>query len=504
MTRQVELMQYQLGELPIGDIQLSLKSRDDIPCILRGLQYIYTTPELRKAVFSLLEEKVAPNVSHKNGRPGLGLWKILVMGVLRLDLNCDYDRLLELVNQHRTIRQMLGEPSGFSEPEYQLQTLKDNVRLLTPQLLESLNELIVNAGHELVKKKDSDILRGRCDSFVVETDVHFPTDITLLYDALRKVIQLIAQLSERHGSSEWRQYQYNIKQIKRAVRVAQQAKRGQANNPLRAQKKAEQLMAAHQDVLTLAQLQLNKAKKTLSRLDTTATLSLSDIALIEGIQTFVAHATRQSDQIRRRVLQGETIPSTEKVFSLFEPHTEWIMKGKAGTPVELGVRVCILEDQYQFILHHHVMEKQTDDQVAQIMVTQAKRRFPLLDTCSFDKGFHSPDNQNRLGEHLTVVAMPCKGKRSARVYEREHEAGFIKARNKHSAVESAINALEVHGLNRCSDEGIEGFKRYVALSIVTRNIHRIGTVLKQKAQCRQAREKRREAQWIDTVLKRAA
>ncbi len=115
------------------------------------------------------------------------------------------------------------------------------------------------------------------------------------------------------------------------------------------------------------------------------------------IENYIQHATREIDQIERRVIKGETIPHAEKVFFLFEPHTEWISKGKAGVPVELGVRVCILEDQHQFILHHHVMEKQTDDQIAVDMVTEAKKRFPGLNACSFDKGFHSPANLNRPG-----------------------------------------------------------------------------------------------------------
>jgi hypothetical protein len=90
--------------------------------------------------------------------------------------------------------------------------------------------------------------------------------------------------------------------------------------------------------------------------------------VIAEIESYLAHADRQVDQIRRRVLWGEVIPHGEKVFSVFEPHTEWISKGKAGVPVELGLRVCILDDQYGFILHHHVMEHQTDDQVAVFMI----------------------------------------------------------------------------------------------------------------------------------------
>lgn len=153
MARDIESTQLGIGQTAIAQIQLDPKSRDDIPKILRGLQYIYLTDTLREPVFKLLEDKLLPDVDKNNGRPGMSLWKIFVMGVLRLDLNCDYDRLGELVNQHKTVRQMLGHDSVFDETYYHLQTIKDNVRLLTPDVLASINELIVTAGHGLLSKK---------------------------------------------------------------------------------------------------------------------------------------------------------------------------------------------------------------------------------------------------------------------------------------------------------------------------------------------------------------
>ncbi|MCP4386577.1 MAG: ISNCY family transposase, partial [Hyphomicrobiales bacterium] len=164
-------------------LHLDPKSRDDIPQILRGLQYIYTTPGLRERVFTILEE-VLPDragagkqgkASPDTGRPGMAQWKILVLGVLRLGLNADYDRIHELSNQHHTIRQMLGHSDWADETTYELQTLKDNLRLFTPQILDRINQEVVRAGHALVKKSPQDGLNARCDSCVVETDVHFPT-----------------------------------------------------------------------------------------------------------------------------------------------------------------------------------------------------------------------------------------------------------------------------------------------------------------------------------------
>jgi len=339
----------------------------------------------------------------------------------------------------------------------------------------------------LVKKKDGEALRGRCDSFVVETDVHYPTDINLLFDAMRKVITLSAQLCEDCGFTEWRQHAYNVRHVKRHMRTAQNKKRSKAKSPEQQEKNAALIVQAHRQYLDVAQQYLSKARQTLVQLQSAGFADVLHVARQLEIEGFMKHADRQIDQIERRVIQGEVIAHEDKVFSIFEPHTEWISKGKAGVPVELGVKVCILEDQHQFILRHQVMEKQTDDQVTLEMVVQAKRRFPNLNACSFDKGFHSTENQIALKEQLDLVALPRKGKLSEQAQALEQSDAFARARRAHSGVESAINALEVHGLDRCPDHGINGFKRYVALAVVARNIHRIGAILWQHEQERAKR-----------------
>ena len=487
--RVVQNVQMEIGEVDVSKVKFDLKSRDDIPKILRGLQHLYRDVELRAEVFELLQAQIAPKVDKRNGRPGMTLWRIFVCGVVRLDLNIDYDRLHELVNQHNRLREMLGHAVGDKEP-YHYQTLKDNVSLLTVELLDQINQLVVKAGHELVKKKENAALRGRCDSFVVETDVHYPTDINLLYDAMRKVIELVGRWCESEERSEWRQYQYNVRHLKRLMRAAQNNKRSKAKSEQQQKRNAALCREAHQAYLDVAERYLNKARATVAKLEQSALNNESAVVRKLEIEGFMQHAIRQIDQIKRRVLLGEVIAHGEKVFSIFEPHTEWVSKGKAGVAVELGVKVCILEDQHRFILHHQVMEQQSDDQVAVSMVKEAKQRFGDLNACSFDKGFHSPHNQLALKEQLEVVALPRKGKLSQSAQAAEQTEEFIKARRAHSAVESAINALEVHGLDRCLDHGIEGFKRYVALAVVARNIHRIGAILWQQEHKRARRKKK--------------
>lgn len=490
--RKVIEPQRQLGEQAIGAIELDANSRDDIPQILRALQYIYTTAEVRERVFALLKElrpqrgargRADPN----RGRPGMTQWRILVLGVLRLGLNIDYDRLRELANEHQRLRQMLGHGDWEHENRYELQTLKDNLRLFTPALLERINAEAIRAGHRVLKKNPDKGIEARCDSFVVETDVHFPTDINLLLDAIRKTIETCVQLSADNALGGWRQHAYHQRQFKRQYRCLQRLRHSTSKDEGKRWRKVAEIRQAYRSYLALALAHLARAEA--SRAQVPLDHSLRSAARLEALEGYLAHARRQIDQIRRRVLEGERIPHEEKVFSLFEPHTEWISKGKAGVAVELGLRVCIMEDGDGFILHHQVMERVGDEQVAQSMVLESQQRFPALRAMSMDKGFHSPANQRALAEHLDCVVLPKKGRRSAAERARESEAQFIALRRRHSAVESAINALEVHGLDKCPDQGLEGFKRYVGLAVLARNIHRLGAVLKQEEQAAERRRR---------------
>jgi HPt (histidine-containing phosphotransfer) domain-containing protein len=496
--RTVFTPQMSLGQTDIADIELDLSSRDDIPQILFGLQHIFTTPSVCEAVFSILEELVPKKagddseeaVRTDTGRPGMDQWKILVLGTLRLGLNTDYDRIQELANQHRTIRDMLGHGVLDEDQTYSLQTLKDNLTLFSPEILDRINQEVVRAGHSLVGRNPDEGINGRCDSFVVETDVHFPTDINLLYDAVRVMIRLCTALCELWGLPGWRNNKCNIREFKKLYRKVQKLKHSTSKNAAKRQAKEAAIREAYQAYLKLGEHFLNRARASRDQLNQACGLPLT---MLEELQTFMDDAKRQIDQIRRRVLEDEKIPHEEKVFSLFERHTEWISKGKAGVPVELGLRVCILEDVVGFILHHKVMEKETDDKVAVEMVTEAQQRFPILRGCSYDKGFHSPQNQEALKETLDLVVLPKKGRLSKADKEREYSEEFMNMRHQHSAVESAINALEVHGLDKCLDHGIEGFKRYVALAVLARNIQKLGAIKRNLERERERASKQKAA-----------
>jgi IS5 family transposase len=479
------------GEVNISEIEFDLESRDEIPKILIGLQHIYSDAELREEVFGILKDIIPEGTDMNNGRPGMFLWRILVLGTLRLTCNLDYDKVKEMADQHRKIRDMLGHLIS-DDYIYPLQTVKDNIRLFTPEVLDRVNQAVVRAGHEVVGKKDGENLKGKCDSFVVETDVHFPTDISLLFDAVRAAVRLIAVLCSVLGLTAWRQHHKNILTVKEMFRTVRNLKRSASKNKGGKAERDEMIKEAHRKYVESAMLFIGKVKRTAAELRLTGD---ADEGKLSEIEAFVRDAEKLADQILRRVIEGEKILHSEKIFSVFERHTEWITKGKSGISQELGKNVCIVRDQYGFILHHLISEKETDDKIAVPIVGQTQERFFGFTSCSFDKGFYTPDNKEKLKNILDGVILPKKGKLSRKEYDEENTEEFREGRRKHSSVESAISALENHGLDRCPDHGIEGFRRYVGLAVLGHNLQLLGHIIQQK----ELRRRKRREKYISTM-----
>ncbi|VAW42528.1 Mobile element protein, partial [hydrothermal vent metagenome] len=253
-------------------------------------------------------------------------------------------------------------------------------------------------------------------------------------------------------------------------------------------KREQEIKKAYKDYIVLIQKYINKIKETLN-ISVVAT-SISAVYLVI-ITENLKYANHQINLIKRRIFNNEKIPHKDKIFSIFQPHTEWINKGKAGVPVELGLRVCIVEDASGYILNHMVMENETDSEIVVSLIKHTQKLYPSFMACSFDKGFHSPSNQAQLKEIMDDVIMPKKGRCNKQESQREGSKEFKTAKRKHSAVESGINALEVHGLDKCLDHGLYGFKRYIAMAVVARNVQKLGSQIIAKELSKIKRQERR-------------
>jgi len=184
------------------------------------------------------------------------------------------------------------------------------------------------------------------------------------------------------------------------------------------------------------------------------------------------------------------------LFSIFETHTQLYKRGKAAEPVQFGRQVLVYEDGAGFITHAYLLPRNADDHdvvVKQTRILQ-KRLGGRIRQASFDRGFHSPENQRQLAEIVAHPCVPMPGAIQAEQQEAEATVEFRQARQRHPGIESAINALQTgNGLSRCRDRSERGFSRYIQLSVLGRNLHVLGKILlaQEDAHCEAAESRRK-------------
>ena len=477
----------------VGRVQLNLKCRDEIIPILRALQHVYEDVPSRRQLLDWVGKDVCGGCSRKLGRQGLDYWSITVLSAVRLGCNLDYDKLQDLAEQHRNLRLMMGIGDWVEKIDFDWRRIRDNVCLLRPETLVKINQLIVAAGHELVPKA-IEAVRG--DSFVVETNIHYPTESSLIGDGLRKVIGLATELAEKHGLVGWRQHEHLLKNVKHLVRRINQASRAKKLG-------ADRFKPGYQKLLALAEDLLKRARQLLRALafqfDVTSTDMLGAVVggQEEELLRYLHLTEKVCDTARRRVLLGETVPNEDKIFSIFEPHTELIMRGKQPNPIQYGHKVLMIEDAAGFICHYEVMGNGVLDQnVVVPVMTQLQKRFAgKIEHASFDRAFHTPDNQEKLANIVTHPCIPKKGHTLGRQQQEEATVEFRQARQNHPGVESAIGALQCgNGQERCRDKSKLGYERYVGLGILGRNLQVLGKLLlaQDDASCQAAKSKRKK------------
>ncbi len=472
--------QTTLGITPISEVKFPLRSRDELPPVLKALQHIFLTPVLNEKVFALLETKVVGG-KKKTGRKGMDLWHILVLAVVRHTLDTNWDRLEHIANYDTLLRKMLGihvEKFGIEETVFAYQTIVDNVSLIDEELLHQINLMVVEEGHHLLKKKEEErSLQLKTDSYVLETNVHFPTDLNLLWDSLRKGLDVVEKLMKLSAADKrlkgWRKIKQLHSSTKSLFRQAsQQVFRSNGKNE-------QQKTRAVKTYLQQSNM-LQERFEELIAAPPVGTNVKRILLCIVALQTYRDYAKKFTDQIERRLIKKEVIPASEKIYSIFEEHTEWITKGKLNKKVELGHLLLMTTDQHQLIVDYKIMQGEKDAAQIAPLTKRIQQNYAgkKISSHSFDKGFYSQVNLDSLQQAYTVQAvLPKKGRPNKEDKERESSKSFKQLRRAHSAVESNINMLEHHGLNRCVDRGLAAYKRNVGLSVLSYNLHIIGNHL---------------------------
>jgi hypothetical protein len=485
--------EQRLDCLPISAVTLNLECRDEIIPILRALQHVYGDPSLRQEILRVVGKDVNQDTSRKRGRRGMNYWEIAVLAGARLGCNLDYDKLQDLAENHRRLRQIMGIGDWQTEEvDFDWRRIEDNLTKLRPETLKKINDLIVRAGHEL-EPKAIEAVRG--DTFVVETNIHYPTESSLIGDGMRKVLPLAARLAMAEGVPGWRQYEHLLDKIKKLVRGIGRASRAK-NEAGKAR-----VQAGYKELLQLAEELLQRARQLVARLQKPEHLSVLDLAGEAGAKEllhYVDLTAKVCATARRRVLEGETVPNEDKIFSIFERHTELIKRGKQPVPIQYGHNVLVVEDTVGFVIDYRVVANGVLDQdlVVPVMKKLQERFDGKIKSASFDRAFHTPENQQELAKIVRTPCIASKGQEKGRQQHEEGTVAFRKARQNHPGIESAIGAVQAgNGLKRCRDRSKRGYERYVALGILGRNLHTLGKLLleRDQADCQAAQSKRKRA-----------
>ena len=308
-------------------------------------------------------------------------------------------------------------------------------------------------------------MRLKTDSFVVESNVHFPTDYNLLWDCARKCLDTVSKfLTKYKGIKRWRKIKNWYGEMKGLMRELGKASSSGGKG------KQDRIVTVAKRYLKKAKLLQKKLQEELPCFPINDEM---DLLLIITQEHFMVLMDKHIDLAERRIIHGENIPHDEKMFSIFEIYTEWVKKGKLSPNVELGKKLSITTDQFDLIVDYKLMNNQQDRDIVIELADRMLNKYKIA-SWSFDKGYWNKDNKKLLQLEIPRVVIPKPGKRTKLEEQEEQERAFKRLKDKHSAIESNINELENRGLDRCPDRGYSHYKRYIGLGVCAYNLKKIG------------------------------
>lgn len=470
MVRKHYQPQYRFDSCPIAEVQLNLECRDEVIPVLLGLQHLYTEAKLRTKVVRLIAGDLNEDSRRDVGRPGMDDWHVVVLAAVRLGCNFNYDKLQDQVENHRSLRAIMGIGQWEDTDKFTFRRIRDTLCQLKPSTIAKINNAIVAAGHAIAPQAAASV---RADSFVIETNIHHPTESGLIFDGVRKFVPLCVDLARFLDVDGWRQSDHLVKKIKKLKQTIGRIAASKSPG------KKDVLQSLYGDLLDRCGKLIERAVGLVETARNESS-SLEVLSKTAAIQHWIDLTEQVCDTAYRRVLLGESVPNCDKLFSLFETHTQLYRRGKAGQPNQYGRLALVYEDGAGFISHYHLLDRDEGDQdvvVDQTKLVQKKHAGEIV-TASFDRGFYSDANEASLRE---IVGDVCVLPRHPGQYAERLKTGSVKfhqTRLRHSGIESAIGALQRgNGLKRCRDRSELGFERYFGLAVLGRNIHALGKLL---------------------------
>ena len=404
-----------------------------------------------------------------SGRNGLTAMQVLRSLVLMRLKNWDYRELRERIADGLTLRQFTD---FYCAPVPKHDAFQRGFIRLTPRTLQAVNDLVVGAAVELGLENGAKL---RVDTTVVQTDIHHPTDNTLLWDVVRVVTRLVRRLAKA----------LKLRRIKGFCDRTRSARRRMYEiQRMTTRQRHEQQTRTYRGLIDIAEEVVGNARAGLERTMRGKDM-FTDMA-IEDLRRQIAHfcglGDRVIDQARRRVLFGEQLATDEKIYSIFEPHTDLIKRGKVRTPVEFGHKVFLAESAAGLITQYEVLRGNPPDEVHVAFSLQRHRqsfgRAPQL--YGSDRGFFSEQNLASCKHAgVKVVCIPQRGgERTARREAYEKSTVFKDGQRFRAGIEGRISVLfRGRGMKRCLAEGRDRFELWVGAAVLANNLMRIAALL---------------------------
>jgi transposase, IS5 family len=407
------------------------------------------------------------------GRNGITPSQVLRSLTLMRVKNWDYRELRERINDGYTLR-------GFTQfdtlPVPKHDAFNRAFNRLTPATLEAVNQAVIQAA---VQRGLEDGKKLRVDTTVVETNIHYPTDATLLWDSVRTITRLVEDLHEKlpHG----------VKGFTNRTRSAR--RRMQQLQRMTAPQRQQQQETKYRELLRITGQVVQSARQVVEQtqdiggIDVVAGLVIGQLQ--QQITSYCALADRVIDQTRRRVIEGEQVPSEQKIYSIFEDHTDLIKRGKALKPVEFGHKVFLAESAQGLITDYRVLTgNPADSDHVQASLERHQEIFQHPpEWYAGDRGFYSADNVQRCRQaEVGEVCIPQRGgQKTAEQEALERSPAFKKAQRFRVGIEGRISVLfRGRGMKRCRAKGRERFELLVGAAVLANNLMRIAQLIEDK------------------------
>jgi IS5 family transposase len=428
-----------------------------------------------EALLLLIQQELAKRLkkSKTRGRPATPAEVVLRMMLLKHVRDWSYEVLTREVRANLVYREFTRIGGGKVPDD---KTMGRLGRQLGPEVIQDLNQRVVRIA---IENKATAGKKLRVDTTVVETNIHYPTDSTLLGDGVRVLTRVMKKVNQVAGAvgAKFRDRTRSVKL--RVLAIARASRNKTESGKQKLQKSYVKLLEATSRVVGQAKRFSREIAERVKR-GNRAVLGKARKQLDEMIPR-VQQVIRQT---RERVLRGNT-HAEGKLFSVFETHTEVIRKGKTDKPNEFGKLVKIQEAENQIITHYEVYDQRPADSTLLIpSVEQHVLQFgqaPAL--VAADPGFFSAANEAQ-AEQMGVkrVSIPSHATKSVARKQRQKERWFKKAQKWRTGCEGRISVLKRrHGLERCAYKGPDGMKRFVGLGVIADNIIHIGTHLAAQA-----------------------